>query len=72
MPENVVIVIPAQNEEAWLGNIIELIRKTGFKADVIVVNDGGTDRTTEIARKKGCHVIDFKKNLAKQMLFLQE
>lgn len=69
MQENVVIVIPAHNEEGWIGNTIGLIRKTGLKTDVIVVNDGSSDQTSEIARQKGCHVIDFKRNFGKANAF---
>jgi glycosyltransferase involved in cell wall biosynthesis len=49
------IVVPAYNEEAYLGKLLERIaavdtRKLGFEKEVIVVNDGSRDRTEEIAR----------------------
>ena len=52
-----VIVIPAFNEEEWIGRTIDLVRATKVPAKIIVVNDGSTDRTAEIAFSKGCSVI---------------
>jgi glycosyltransferase involved in cell wall biosynthesis len=49
------IVVPAYNEEAYLGQLLEKIadvdtRPLGFEKEIIVVNDGSRDRTEEIAR----------------------
>lgn len=49
------IVVPAYNEEAYLGQLLEKIaevdtRSIGFEKEIIVVNDGSRDRTEEIAR----------------------
>lgn len=49
------IVIPAYNEEASLGTLLDKIsavdaRPLGFEKEVLVVNDGSKDRTEEIAR----------------------
>ncbi len=49
------IVIPAYNEEAYLGALLEKIASVdteslGFQKEIIVVNDGSKDRTEEIAR----------------------
>ena len=53
VPE-VSIVIPARNEEANLGNCLEsLTTQTGVAFEIIVVDDGSTDRTREIARSFG-------------------
>ena len=66
------IVIPALNEEDAIGDIItrclaaseEICRSAGLQSvEVIVVNDGSTDRTSQIARSfDGVSVIDFAKN----------
>lgn len=55
-----VVVIPAFNEADCIGRTIELIKKTNIGAEIVVVNDGSTDSTGEIARELGCRVIDLK------------
>ena len=49
------IVIPAYNEEAYLGTLLAKIvsidtARLGYEKEVLVVNDGSKDRTEEIAR----------------------
>jgi len=56
------IIIPAYNEELTIGSIVALARKYG---DVLVVDDGSSDRTSEIAREAGAIVIRHKKNKGK-------
>lgn len=49
IPE-VSIIVPARNEEANLGACLEsLTAQTGMAFEIIVVDDGSTDRTREIA-----------------------
>jgi cellulose synthase/poly-beta-1,6-N-acetylglucosamine synthase-like glycosyltransferase len=44
------VIVPARNEEACLGACLEsLAAQTGVDFEVIVVNDGSTDHTREIA-----------------------
>jgi glycosyltransferase involved in cell wall biosynthesis len=54
-------VIPAYNEEALLGATLEAVRRsadaTAAPYEVIVVDDGSTDRTAEIARIGGARVV---------------
>lgn len=48
------IVIPAKNEEKYLGKTLESIKNletNGFNTEVIVVNGGSTDKTPLIAKK---------------------
>lgn len=56
-----VAVIPARDEEATVGAVVEpLVRHlvgTGVLAEVVVVNDGSTDRTGERARAAGARVV---------------
>ncbi len=48
---DVSIIIPARNEEANLGACLEsLTAQTGVDFEIIVVDDGSTDRTREIAQ----------------------
>jgi glycosyltransferase involved in cell wall biosynthesis len=44
------VIVPARNEEACLARCLEsLVGQTGITFEIIVVNDGSTDRTREIA-----------------------
>ncbi|KUK17006.1 glycosyltransferase family 2 protein [Thermococcus sibiricus] len=56
------IVIPAYNEELTIGSVVALAKKYG---DVLVVDDGSYDRTSEIAQKAGAVVIRHKVNMGK-------
>ena len=55
------IVIPAYNEEALLAATLHAVRisadATGVPYEVIVVDDGSTDRTAEVARTGGARVV---------------
>ncbi len=52
----VVIVIPALNEERAIGKVLDDIPRQ-YVSEVIVVDNGSTDRTPEIAREKGARVV---------------
>src|SRR5215475_2046732 len=48
----VTIIVPARNEEACLGSCLEsLVTQAGINFEIIVVDDGSTDRTSEIAKQ---------------------
>ncbi len=55
------VVIPAYNEEhllsRTLGSLSGAIAEVGVEAEVIVSNDGSTDRTEQIAREHGARVV---------------
>jgi len=55
------IVIPVYNEEEAIGDDLDTIMATmegsGYTYEVIVVDDGSTDRTADVARAKGANVI---------------
>jgi len=71
--ETVAILICAHNEEAYIGRTIDLIHRTGLNfnhnLDLIVVNDGSTDKTSKIARERGARVVDLPKNVGKANAF---
>jgi glycosyltransferase involved in cell wall biosynthesis len=50
-------LIPAFNEAATIGEVLERIAELGLDAQVIVVDDGSTDETKAIAEAAGATVI---------------
>ena len=50
------VFIPAWNEEANVPAVIDGLRATLPDADVLVVDDGSTDRTADVAREHGAAV----------------
>jgi glycosyltransferase involved in cell wall biosynthesis len=63
------VIIPAYNEEKTIGNvieeIIEVMDSLGMPYEIIVVDDGSTDRTKEIASKYKATVISNGRNHGK-------
>jgi len=63
-PDNVLIVIPAYNEEASIGALLQEIRVLYGGWDILVVNDHSADRTPEVVRRyKGTMTVDLPRNL---------
>ena len=59
MSQRVAVVIPARNEENFIGKTLAALTDQYTKpSKVIVVNDGSIDRTAEIASATGAEVID--------------
>ena len=57
MPGSVSVVIPALNEEEPIGAVVRAIAATKIPAEIIVVDNGSTDRTAERALEAGARVI---------------
>jgi glycosyltransferase involved in cell wall biosynthesis len=57
-----VVFIPAWNEEANLPAVLDELQERLPDADVLVVDDGSTDRTAELARAHGAEVLSFGEN----------
>ncbi len=53
----VTFLIPAYNEEATIGEVLERIAGLGLESHVLVVDDGSSDRTADIAEAAGATVI---------------
>lgn len=61
----VVAVIPAYNEEATLGSVLDVIARVPEVDQVIVISDGSTDGTAEVAREKGVLCVELEQNQGK-------
>ena len=56
------VFLPAWNEEANLPTVLDELRRELPDVDVLVVDDGSTDRTAEVARARGAEVESFGVN----------
>jgi len=61
--KKILVIVPAYNEEGSVGRVVEEVKKLFPKVDVLVVNDGSTDLTSEKARASGAQVLDLPFNL---------
>lgn len=59
---NISFVIPAYNEEKALGGALRDLISLNLSAEIIVVDDGSSDRTAEIAREFPVKVIHHESN----------
>jgi glycosyltransferase involved in cell wall biosynthesis len=57
------VIIPAFNEEETLRSVILGIRSFLSQADILVVNDGSTDSTANIAREEGVLILEHPYNM---------
>lgn len=51
------VIIPALNEEGGIAAVIDRLQALSPRPEIIVVDDGSTDKTGEIAKSKGAIVI---------------
>jgi len=56
-------VVPALNEEATVGRVIDEIRGFDPGFDIVVVDDGSADRTAAVASERGAYVLRLPFNL---------
>src|SRR3954462_6302850 len=62
--QTIAVVMPAHNEASVIGRVIAAIPQiSSFKVIPIVVDDGSTDATAEVARRNGARVFRHITNL---------
>lgn len=60
-----IAIIPAFNEGKTIGNVVSVLKGVPLIDDIIVVSDGSTDSTAEVAKELGVKVIEFVENRGK-------
>jgi len=60
-------IIPAHNEENTIVSVIEAAKGCEFLDEIIVVDDGSSDKTAEVAKAQGVKVVSNSINLGKGM-----
>lgn len=55
--ESISVVIPAKNEQASIGSLVQQILQLDCVREVVVVDDGSTDQTGDVARSAGARVV---------------
>lgn len=57
------IIIPAFNEEESIERVVDNLRENYPQYDYVIINDGSSDNTAAICRKRGYEMIDLPVNL---------
>lgn len=60
---DLLIIIPAFNEEANIEQVVDRLEREFPQYDYVVVNDGSLDATGEICRRRGYNILDLPVNL---------
>ena len=58
-----IAIVPARNEAECIGGVVEGIKAFDPSCEVLVVDDGSTDRTAALARRAGARVVSLPFNL---------
>jgi glycosyltransferase involved in cell wall biosynthesis len=59
--KDVLVIVPAFNESASIGDVISELKE--YLYDILVISDGSTDTTAQIARAMGARVLELPINL---------
>ncbi|MCA0986276.1 glycosyltransferase family 2 protein [Guptibacillus algicola] len=66
MKQHVIVFLPAHNEERAIGEVIRKIPRhflSNITVSVLVIDDGSTDRTVEVAKEAGAdYIYSFEEN----------
>ncbi len=63
----VAAIVPAYNEQETIAEVLRVLLATPNIDEILVVSDGSTDRTVEIARSHGLKTIHLRENQGKGM-----
>ncbi len=58
-----IAIVPAFNEERNIGRLLDELRVLDPELEVVVISDGSTDRTGEVAAARGAHVVQLPFNV---------
>ncbi|HCC22508.1 hypothetical protein A2480_00770 [Candidatus Uhrbacteria bacterium RIFOXYC2_FULL_47_19] len=61
----VAAIVPAHNEEGRVGDVVQVLVSSGMFSQVVVVDDGSSDRTAMEAELAGATVLLISKNIGK-------
>jgi glycosyltransferase involved in cell wall biosynthesis len=60
-----IAIIPAYNEEKTIGHVLAVLKNTSLINKIIVVSDGSTDNTVQVAKSYEVEVIELCENRGK-------
>lgn len=67
MNNKISVVIAAYNEEPRIAQVLKVVEKHPLIDEVIVVNDGSSDKTSDVVKQFGITLIENEKNLGKTL-----
>ncbi len=62
---DVMAIIPAYNEEKTIGEVLAVLKEVTLVKEIIVVSDGSTDKTVQVARSYDVKVVELQENRGK-------
>ncbi len=62
---DVMAIIPAYNEEKTIGEVLAVLKEVSLVKKIIVVSDGSTDNTVQVARSYDVEVVELRENRGK-------
>ncbi|MDP3024350.1 MAG: glycosyltransferase family 2 protein [candidate division Zixibacteria bacterium] len=63
--KKILVLIPAFNAEKTISSLIDQISAFIARKDILVIDDGSTDKTYQLARESGANCLQHKKNKGK-------
>lgn len=67
--KNLLLIIPAYNEEDNIQRVVEDLIKNFSQYDYIIINDGSKDSTADICREHGYNMVDLPMNIGLEGAF---